>query len=232
MPLRGIVNTARSLSYYLRLQEVTANNLANVNTDAFKADRLTARMLPDMPFPVPVEKTDLQQGAFRDTGRPLDLSLDGPGFFVVRTVHGERLTRGGSLRLDAAGVLTDMHGDPLLGTQGPLVLNGSEVEVQSDGTVVVDGAVAGRLRVETVADTSTLIKEGAGRYAPDAPLAPVAEDGTRVRQGAVEEPNLDPLLSMVDLITIQRAYSANVDALRAMDSVLGVITSEVGKVGP
>ena len=57
------------------------------------------------------------------------------------------------------------------------------------------------------------------------------EDTTHVRQGAVEEANLDPLLSMVDLVTIQRAYAANVDALKAMDSVLGAVTNEVGKVG-
>src|SRR6185436_11911498 len=135
MPLKGIVNTARSLSYYLRLQEVTANNLANVNSDAFKADRLTARTLPNMDYPVPVQQIDLDQGTFRETGRPLDLSLDGPGFFVVRTERGERLTRGGSMKLDPAGMLTDSHGDPLLGTQGPLVISGSEIEVQSDGTV-------------------------------------------------------------------------------------------------
>ena len=48
-------------------------------------------------------------------------------------------------------------------------------------------------------------------------------------QGAIEEPNLDPMLSMVDLVSIQRSYAANIDALKAMDSVLGVITGEVGK---
>lgn len=231
MPLRGIVNTARSLSYYLRLQEVTANNLANANTDAFKADRMTARQLPGTEYPVPVEKTDLQQGTFRDTGRPLDLSLDGPGFLVVGTEHGERLTRGGSLRLDGAGHLTDAHGSPLLGTQGPLVLSGAEVEVLADGTVRVDGADAGRLRVENVDDPATLLKEGNGRYVPRTPLRAVTP-GTRVRQGAVEEANLDPVLSMVDLVTIQRAYAANIEALKAMDSVLGVVTGEVGRVTP
>ena len=232
MPLRGIVNTARSLSYYLRLQEVTANNLANVNTDAFKADRLTAQTLPDLQFPTPVQTTDLQQGAFRDTGRPLDLGLEGQGFFVVRTDRGERLTRGGSFQLDPSGTLTDTHGNPLLGVDGPMVLAGTTVEVQNDGSVMVDGALAGRLRVETVDDLGALHKEAAGRFIASTPTHPVDEDTTHVRQGAIEEPNLDPLLSMVDLITIQRAYSANVDALKAMDSVLGTVTGEVGRVGP
>ncbi len=231
MPLNGIVNTARSLSYYSRLQEVTANNLANANTDAFKADRLSARVLSGTDHPVPVEKTDLEQGRLRDTGRPLELSLEGPGFFVVRTSRGERLTRGGSLRLDGAGLLTDAEGHPVLGMDdGPIVVNGAKVDVLADGTVLVDRAPAGHLQVVTVADTAALRKEGGGRFVPAGPLQAVAETETVVRQGAVEEANLDPLLSMVELVNIQRGYAANIDALKAMDSVLGAVTNEVGKV--
>jgi flagellar basal-body rod protein FlgF len=230
MPLQGIINTARSLSYFTRVQEVTANNLANVQTDAFKVDRITARLLPGSEHPVPVETTDLRQGTFKETSRPLDVSLDGPGFFVVQTSQGERLTRGGSMRLDAAGQLTDGEGHPLLSETGPIVLNGGDVTIGSDGTVEVDGASAGRLRLATVENPSTLQKEGSGRYVATTPLLPVADDGTRVKQGSVEEPNSDPLLSMMDLVTVQRAFSANLDALRAMDGVLGVVTGEVGKV--
>jgi flagellar basal-body rod protein FlgF len=232
MPMRGIVNTAHTLSYYRRLQEVTANNLANANTDAFKVDRMTARQLPGMEFPVSVERTDLEQGRLRETGRPLDLSLEGPGFFVVNTPRGERLTRGGSLRLDASGLLIDGRGDPLVGADGPLRVNGSEVEFTADGTVLVDGAAAGRLRIETVDDPASLLKEGSGRYIFEGTLRPVPENQALVRQGSVEEANLDPLLSMVELMTIQRSYAANADALKALDSVLGAITNEVGKVSP
>ena len=119
MPLRGIQNAAHGLSYYSRLQEVVANNLANASTDAFKVDRMTGRMLPGESFPVPVEHLDLSQGAMRETGRNLDLALDGPDFLVVTTPSGERLTRGGSLRLDAAGQLTDADGNPVQGQKGP-----------------------------------------------------------------------------------------------------------------
>lgn len=230
MPLRGILDTARSLSFYLRWQEVTANNLANTNTDAFKADRLAAVRSAGEQHATPLERTDLQQGAFHDTGRPLDVALDGPGFFVVHTARGDRLTRGGSLKLDSNGQLVDSHGDPILGDDGPLTLTGAAVEVRSDGSVLVDGTAAGQLRVVTVADPQTLLKEGFGRFVPKGPVEDVAEGATRVRQGAIEEPNMDPLLSMVDMITIQRAYAANVDALKAMDGVLATVTGEVGRV--
>jgi flagellar basal body rod protein FlgG len=229
MNFRGIVTSARSLSFLLRAQEVTANNLANANTDGFKADRLTAWLESGAASPIPVQRTDLQQGTLRDTGRPLDISLDGPGFFVAGTDQGERLVRGGSLHLDAASRLVNADGIPLLGETGPIVVSGSKIEVESDGTVMVDGTKAGQLRIVTVQDPSTLRKEGMGRFVASTPLI-AAEAGTLVRQGSVEQANLDPLSSTIDLVSIQRAYSANLDALKAMDSVLATITSEVGKV--
>jgi flagellar basal-body rod protein FlgF len=229
MSIQSVDNTARAMSYYLRLQEVTANNLSNMNTDAFKAVRLAARMLPGANAPEPVEQTDLRQGTFRETGRPLDVALDGPGFFVVQTGDGERLIRGGSFTLDSMGRLSDLHGNPVMGLEGPLVLQGAEVEIEGDGTILVDGSRAGRLRIQSVEDTASLRKEAAGRFVPMTALSPASTE-TRVRQGAVEDPNFDPLLSMVDLITIQRAYAANVDALKAVDGVLHTIAGEVGRV--
>src|SRR5262249_27175531 len=230
MPLRGILNAAHGLSYYARLQEVTANNLANVSTDAFKVDRMSGRMLEGESYPVPVEHLDLAQGAFRETGRTLDVALDGPGFLVVRTPKCERLTRGGSLRLDPQGQLTDGDGNPILGEKGPIIPGIGTVEIQSDGTVLVDGAVLDHLRLETVADPSTLKKEGTGRYLIPEGEKTVRADAVTVRQGSIEEPNSDAVLGMVDLVTIQRAYAANIDALKAMDGVLATVASEVGRV--
>jgi len=178
-----------------------------------------------------VQTTDLEPGALRDTGRPLDVALEGRGFFVVKTAHGERLSRGGSLRLDAKGVITDLTGNPVLGEQGPIVASGAKLEVHGDGTVVVDGAIAGRLRLETVDRPATLLKEGHGRYIiPAGGTRPIGDGEAIVRQGSVEEANMNPIQSLVDLVTIQRAYASNIEALHAMDSVLGAITTEVGRV--
>jgi hypothetical protein len=93
-----------------------------------------------------------------------------------------------------------------------------------------DGAVLDQLRLETVADPGTLRKEGTGRFLPPEGTRLTPAEGVTIRQGTVEEPNSDAVLGMIDLVTIQRAYAANVDALKAMDGVLGTIASEVGKV--
>jgi len=229
MTLPGIHTTAQSLRYYTRLQEVTANNLANVSTDGFKMDRMTGQMLGGTEYPVPVQHTDLSQGALRETTRDLDVALEGDGFLVVQTAAGERLTRGGSLRLDATGMLVDNDGNPMLGLKGPIIVPPGKVDIARDGMISVDGAPLAQLRMESVADPATLKKEGAGRFVAATPLMPVT-DKLVLRQGAIEEPNTDPVLGMVDLVTIQRAYTANLDALRAMDGVLAAVTSEVGKL--
>jgi flagellar basal body rod protein FlgG len=230
MPIAGILNAAQSLGFYLKLQEVTANNLANANSDGYKADRMTAQLVKGEPHAIPVETTDLQQGNVRETGRPLDLALEGPGYFVVGTPQGERLTRGGSMHLDADGRLTDLHGNPVLGEDGPIVLNGTNVEVQQDGLLVEDGAAVAQLRLVDVDDPKSLRKEGYGRFVSSEKPHPVEEGKVALRQGAVEDANIDPVLSMVDLVAIQRAYTANVDCVRSLDGVLGTITNEVGRV--
>lgn len=230
MPIHGILNTARSLAFYERLQEVTANNVANTNTDAFKADRLTARRLPGTDVAVPVQATDLEPGTLRSTGRTLDVALDGPGFLVVETERGERLTRGGSLRLDAVGRLTDAHGSPVLGEQGPIFVAGRDVEIRTDGEVIEDGATIGHLRLVAAPDRETLRREGYGRFIATTPLEAAPVGAMSVRQRTIEESNADAITSLVDLVNVQRSYGANMDALRAMDSALGTLTNQVGRV--
>ena len=227
MTIPGIVTTARSLSYYSRLQEMTANNLANASSDGFKADRMTAASF-DQVWPEALMSLDLSQGTVRDTRRPFDLALESEGFLVVDTPDGERLTRGGGFEVDKAGFLVDRSGNLVLGHDGPLHVAGEVVVVEADGTVIVDDARAGRLRIETVADQSTLIKEGHGRYRVDGERLEVIDP--RLRQGALEDANVDALTGTVDLIRIQRAYSAGVDALRTLDGVMASVTDDVGRL--
>src|SRR3954471_61611 len=105
MPINGMTSAAGALRYWERRQEVTANNLANVSTDGFKAERVFGKLMDGAP--VIGTRTDRRDGALRQTGSHLDLAIGGDGFFVVNTPAGERLTRGGSLRLDADEFLAD-----------------------------------------------------------------------------------------------------------------------------
>lgn len=230
MSLSGIVGAARTLSYFIRREEITSHNLAQAGTPTFKSMRVTAHLRPGEESAAPVQWTDWSQGRLLDTERPLDVALDGPGFFVVQTPRGERFTRGGSLRLDPAGRLCDLDGNPLLGRRGPLILFGTAVKVDPVGGVEVDGRKVDELRVETVADLGALTREEGGLFATEEKAIPVSMEATSVRQGQIEDANPDSILSLVDLITIQRAYAANVQALKTMDRVLGIAATEVGDV--
>jgi len=215
------------MAYLTQRQEVIANNLANANTDGFKADRITGRSFDEL-FPEALASLDLKQGAVRDTGRTLDVALETDGFLVVSTARGDRLIRGGGLTMDAAGLLVDQDGNPVMGLEGALHIRGARVEIEPDGTVVVDGARAGKLKVVQVANPATLVKEGVGRFiATEGTIAPA---DVRMRQGALEDANVDPMTGTVDMIQIQRAYSTNAEVLRVLDSVLGTLTSDIGRV--
>ena len=118
----GMTSSAQALRYLERRQEVVANNLANVSTDGFKAERTFGRLLEGS-IPVVETQTDMRAGTMRPTGAPLDIALGGDGFLVVDGPEGERLTRGGAFRLDDRHRVVTADGMPLLGEGGPIVVD-------------------------------------------------------------------------------------------------------------
>lgn len=235
----GIASAASALRYWERRQEVATNNLANANTDGFKAERVFARLVGDA-LPSPDSATDRRTGTIRPTGNPLDLALSGDGFFVVQTEAGERWTRGGALRLDADGYLADADGNRLMGERGAVrltrdarghVLDPADIGIDATGVVEVGGVVVDRLRVEMPASASGQLQHAEGtRFVPTT-LRRVAAAGERsVRQGALEDSNVNPISSLVDLLSIQRNYASTQRALSALDGVRSTIVNELGKI--
>lgn len=229
MTLRAMQRTARTLVQYERLQALLAHNLSNVSTDGYKADLFRFALSGNAVSPVPTTRLDLSQGSLRETGRKLDLALQGPGFFAVATANGERLTRGGTLRLDATGLLVDAAGDPILSEEGPIAITGTEIVVRADRTIVVDDVVVGKLRVEMVDDPATLQKEGGSRLVATAGTRPATGDETQVLQGMLEGSNFQAVLGTVDLVTIAREFEANMSVLRALDGVLDDVVNNIAR---
>lgn len=219
-PTPGIRSLARALSFWDRAQAAVSNNLANVNTDSFKAIHLTAALAEDGVSPLAVEALDLSQGTLRETGRALDVAIDGEGFFVVGTEQGEMLIRGGSLEISATGVLVDTQGNPILGENGPIPVGSEDVQILEDGSVVVDGVRLDRLKT-VKAPAEALDRTGSNRFvaAPNS-ATPVAAGDLRVKQGFLEDANTDAIGSMVDMIRVQRSYQSNMAALQAIDGVM------------
>jgi flagellar basal body rod protein FlgG len=246
----GMTSSAHALRYWERRQEVVSNNLANVSTDGFKAERAFASLM-DGALPEIDTQTDMRAGTLRPTGSPLDLAMGGDGFLVVSTPDGERLSRGGALRLDDEHRLVTAQGYPVLGDKGPLVLDaataaevdaavaaagdgsalGALVQVNREGTVRVGDRTVGTLRVERVAPGTRLEHAGGALFVPP-PAAqrdavPPAERD--VRQGVLEESNVSSVSTLVEMITVQRAYASVQKAMTTLDGARGLMTNEIGK---
>lgn len=228
MKAGGIDPAVHALRYWERRQEAAAHNLANVSTPGFKAERVFARLLENG-APALAAATDFTPGAVAETGRPLDVALQGDGFLVVETPIGERYVRGGSFSLDVSGTLVTPEGHAVLGDSGPLVLPPGPVEVERDGTVLVNGTAVGRLRVELPGGTPT--RAGAAMWVPDGDGTTVPQEEVRVKQGYLEESNVDPVSALVEMIEIQRAYGAIQRSVQVADEVMQTITTDIGRVG-
>ncbi|HET7274980.1 MAG TPA: flagellar hook-basal body protein [Longimicrobiaceae bacterium] len=228
MPINGMTRAAHALHYYERRQEVVANNLANADTDGFKAERVFAQMVEGA-IPVANTETDLTAGTLKQTGGKLDLALGGPGFFVMQTADGEQLTRGGSFQLDADGRMVDANGNAILGEGGEIVLPPGQVVIDDSGIVRVDGQEIDRLRIERVPEGTDLTHAGANLFLPDPGRESVPLADRTVRQGYVETSNVSTIESLVDMISIQRAYSAVQKTVTTLDSIRQTISNDLGK---
>lgn len=199
--------------------ELVANNLANLNTAGFRAQDATFRSLLAGSSRAGASalnrvindfgvlggsRVDLRSGSMESTGNPLDVAIEGEGFFAVQA-HGQTLyTRNGNFRLSPSRQLITAEGDPVQGEQGPISIPSGQVSVGTDGTLSVDGAVAGKLRLASFAPGTPL--RAAGNTYLDAPqnATLVAPGNVSVRQGMLEGSNVNPVSSVVSLITVQR----------------------------
>jgi flagellar basal-body rod protein FlgF len=211
-----------------RQMDVIANNVANVNTNGFKADRSLFQeyLIPgarednfmpgrDRRLSHVMDRAtfrDYGQGSLEPTKNPLDVAIDGEGFFVVQTPAGERYTRDGSFQINNQGQLVNASGYPVLGTGGPIQFQQTDkqINIAADGNVtVLEGtattdSVRGKLRVVRFANPQSLEKEGANLLSGG---AGVVDTASVVRQGFVEKSNVNSVLEMSRLIEVNRTYS-------------------------
>ncbi len=213
-----------------RQMDVVANNVANVNTNGFKADRsLFEEYLRSPAHEDNFQRSDRRvsfvqdRGSFKDfaagntemTKNPLDVSIDGKGLFAVQTPAGERYTRDGGFQINNQGQLVTAGGNPVLGTSGPIVFQPTDkqINIAVDGNVtVLEGtgrtdSVRGKLRIASFADPQKLVKEGSNLYSAGQGVAAQSDTTSRVRQGFIEKSNVNSVAEMSRMIEITRTYT-------------------------
>lgn len=230
----------------MQRMDIITNNLANINTTGYKKDRMIFdSMLNNANNPTPPAEsmtvdptlvsftieTDYSQGAVKQTGNPLDLSLDGDGFFVVNTPQGKAFTRQGNFHLDANGRLVSADGYELQGSGGPLTIKGGNISIDSQGGVFVDGEQAGTIGIADFPKPYQLQKIGSALFVPSGPeTVEQPATNTRVMQGAIEGSNVQPIQEMVTLIANTRFYEQCVKTIQSYDQMAAKAANELGKV--
>jgi flagellar basal-body rod protein FlgF len=229
--------------------ETLANNLANVDTVAFKRDQalFQARLaeafnqgldepgsgsINDLGGGVTVvgTVTDFSPAALKPTEGMTDFAINGSGFFVVQRGNQQLLTRAGNFLFDTAGQLVTQEGYPVMSDLNVPITVDTEYtwHATADGGIAQSGDVynMAMVRPRSMGD---LVKVGDNLYAPLAPPIPIDQADRQVKQGFLEASNVQPTGEMVELIETSRAFEANVALIRNQDELLNDLISQVLK---
>lgn len=226
-----------------RRMDIAANNLANVATSGFKADNLlldevtdTGASAEDAPSDIIFTRDiglvrDMSQGPIAMTGNPLDVAIEGDGFFTIEGPGGETLyTRDGAFSLTGEGRLVTSDGRPVLSSGGaPIVLDpqGESPSIGRDGAIRVAGVEAGRIGVASFAAPGALLKVGDNLWSAQ-DQAPEPFEGVVV-QGALEGSNVRPVVELTRLIQISRAYQSAARVINGADELRQRAIQQLGR---
>ena len=253
--IRGLYTAASGMLAQMSRTDVISSNLANVNTTAFKKDTVIFQALEEMrirrvddpilagprmtidPRPyignlgsgVDVGQiyTQFEQGPIKDTSNPLDLALQGTGFFTVIIPDGIRYTRDGSFSRSSNGYLVTREGHMVMGQNGPILLpENATIKINEDGEIFSDGQRLDQLMLVSFADLQQLVKVGDNLYSSD---QEPQQAQPRVIQGALETANANAVTEMVNLIEAFRAYEASQKLVVTHDNLLDKAVNEIAR---
>ena len=214
-----------------RQMDVIANNVANVTTNGYKADRSLFQeyLMPtarednfsagrDRRISHVVDRAtfhDFAQGSADHTKNPLDVAIAGDGFFSVQTPAGERYTRDGGFQINNTGQLVNASGYPVLGSSGPIQFQQTDkqINIAADGNItVLEGtnridSIRAKLRLVSFSQPQRLTKEGSNLYSAGEGNAAQTDTKSTVAQGFIERSNVNAVTEMSRMIEINRMYT-------------------------
>ena len=237
--LEGLRAAAAGMVAQQQRMDALAEDVANVDTDGYKKQRISFRELmytASGPCAASTLATGagaamslvgrgFTQGALVQSDNPLDVALQGPGFLRVKLADGSvAYSRGGQLQLDARGRLVTDQGnllDPNITL--PAGTNPKDVSIGANGAISIKGKHYGKLTIENVGSPDAMRSVGDGLFATTAASGPAtAVTGTTVQQGEIEGSNVDMADAMVDMMDAQRNYTLASRAVQMQDQMLEV----------
>jgi flagellar basal-body rod protein FlgF len=220
-----------------RINHIIANNLSNAQTVGYKKDiPLFESLLSESAqrFGNPATESSMTvytQGGIYKTGSPLDLAIEGEGFFKIKVGEEINYTRAGDFRLNKDRKLITANGYPVLGRNGEITLNdGRNIIIAEDGTIQVDGTETGKIEVVVLTDPSGLRKGGQNLFQFDGTPGEKAADKTLFHQGHLEASNANPIEEMINLLDSHRSFEACLKVIQSNDALDSKATNELGKL--
>ena len=207
-----------------RDMDVSATNIANVNTAGFNAEKLMFSQYlvkdvkqQDAYTNDPLSWRDTTQGSMKVTENAFDLAISGRGYFQVQTPLGVRYTRAGAFQINDEGTLVTVDGYPVLGADGGEIAlpdNARNVIINASGQVSVDGDNIGQVGVMEFADEQAMTRLGSSLYTTNE--APAPSETARVVQGAIESSNVAPVTEMVRVMQLSRSTASTAKFIETM----------------
>ncbi len=241
--IRALYTATSGMLVESRKLDLAAKNLYHAQTPGFKAESLIRAARPVTNPGTPADVQTFSGGGFRDpavgplrsTGKPLDLALEGPGFFAVETPGGVGYTRDGRFRRESDGAVRNFSGHALLGEQGAIRFPeaarwDATLEIDEEGTVWVDGQEVDRLLVRDFPGFRGLQEAGGSFFYPTGAEAGVPVE-TRVIQGTLEDANTSGVAEMTRTLETLRAFEGYQKLIQTvMDDLTGEAVRRIGRV--
>ena len=222
--------------------DIIAHNLANMDTTAYKVERplfhtyLTsirdvegrhdnALMVNDYGM-----TRDMSEGALKSTDNPLDVAIQGKGYFMVRTADGEQYTRNGHFNLSSDGTLVTSDGDPVLDSNHSAITfaqDETNLKIAQDGSISTSSGEKGKIGVVEFANEGDLQRVGGSLYSTTE--TPTTPDTANVQQGMLEQSNVVPIVEMTTMIDVMRAYTQSSQMLKQSDDLNQQAINTLGK---
>ena len=215
-----------------------ASDIANASTAGYKGQRATTEQADRPSFGDTLQavidvangpsRVDLRPGSVVQTGRDLDVAIEGNGFFEVDTGNGLRYTRNGHFTKRADGVLTTIAGDVVQGTKGEIKLGKGPIEIDASGNVRAGGSVAGTLKLVDFDNPKKLVQENAFRFRTED--APNGVESPSLKGGALEQSNVSIIDRVAELASTSRNFETLQKAMNVlMNDIDGQAIAQLGR---
>jgi len=215
-----------------------ANNLANSGTSGFKVQQL--HVLQTLEEDVGTEGidpaatvlfTDFSQGIIQRTDNPLDLALQGDGFFVVQTPEGQAFSRKGDFTVNKLKQIVTQMGDPVIGEGGTAItVTDGKIHVSDNGAVYVDGNQVGKFRIVDFSDRQVLENTGGGLYRDPGTAGLSQVEKPKISSGFIELSNVNIVKEMTEMIDIQRSFETYQKIIQTLTEDDKLATSRIGRL--